>query len=90
VHNPPTFVRKPFWWQIALHATLPSIIIGLVGWIALQIVDVKQDLPLIKASVAQIHIDLNRHNRDTAEASEKNAILHHRRNGLSPCNGCHE
>lgn len=77
--------RKPTTFQ-RINALIPAIILAILGWMALQVVDI----PVIKHSLAQMQKDLKDHNEASKTLSIRNANDHHRARGMTPCNGCHE
>lgn len=72
-----------------LHALAPAAVLALLSWIALQVVDIKADIPAIKVTVAQIRQDLLDHNMESKALALRNSVDHHRSIGMVPCNGCH-
>jgi hypothetical protein len=79
--------RTPAWY-IVVQGVIPALVLGVLSWIALQIVDIKTDIPVIKLTVSNIQDDLVRHHKDTKALSDRSSLLHHR-NTVRNCAGCH-
>ena len=80
--------RTPTLIQL-INSVTPMLVLALLSWIALQIVDVKIDIPAIKRDVAAIRADLSTHDVRGKEDALRISILHHR-TGIEPCSGCHK
>lgn len=82
--------RKPRGYQIILQALIPALILGVVTWGANKQIVSGEKIAMIEVKVNSIDEKLARHDIVTKEAADRNGELHHRKLGISPCNGCHE
>lgn len=83
--------KNPKWWQ-KVNALIPAIILAVLGWMALQIVEIpgiKASVSITNATVAALRQDLADHNEQSVSLAKRNSIDHHRASGMTPCNGCH-
>lgn len=82
--------RKPNVTQYITQHIIPVAILAVLGWLALQFVEFKVDISGLKTGITDLRKELTKHNDESKEETVKNAVLHHRGNGVTPCNGCHD